>query len=305
MDKVIGIPRGLYYYSNGFFLKTFFENLGFKVLVSPQTNQTIYEMGEKIANDEMCSALKIFLGHVSYLQDKVDYILIPRIDNYGIDNQTCTNFLAIYDLVRNLFSIPILNYNIDYTHHQLEYDGLYKIGRFLGHSSIKIHHAYQKSLLSFQQFEKEKIRQNKIKVYSKNIKVLLVSHPYVIKDAYLGKSILSYFSKNNIDHIFSFEIPTFNINKESSYYASSLYWKVCKEQIAPIHQLEQTIDGILFISSFPCGLDSLVNELVLRKVKIPKMNLILDDVKTLTGIETRLESFFDILIERKKTCLKK
>jgi len=305
MDKTIGIPRGLYYYSNGFLLKAFFRNLGFKVLISPETTRFIYEMGEKIANDEMCSALKIFLGHVFYLKDKVDYILIPRIDNYGIDNQTCTNFLAIYDLVYNLFDIPLLNYNIDYTHHQLEYDGLYKISRSFGLSSTKIHAAYKNALLATKVYEKEKIRQNKARLYSKNTKVLLVSHPYVIKDAYLGKNILAYLQKQNIDYLFASEFSISNLEKEASYYADNLYWKVCKEQIAPIHTLEENIDGIIFVSSFPCGLDSLVNELVLRKVNIPKINLILDDVKSFTGIETRLESFLDILTERKKKCLKK
>lgn len=301
----IGIPRALYYYTNGYLLKTFFQNLGFSVLISPQTNQEIYEMGERIANDEMCSALKIFLGHVYYLKNKVDYIVIPRIDNYGLTNQTCTNFLAIYDLVHNLFTVPILNYNIDYKHHQYEYDGLYKIGRFLGISSLKIQSAYQNTLLSLKLHEKEMTRQNKAKLYSNHLKILLVSHPYVIKDAYLGRNILSYLKEQNIEYIFSDEILTQNPDKESSYYAKDLYWKVSKEQTAAIHILEKNIDGIIFISSFPCGLDSLVNELVLRNITIPKINIVLDDVKSFTGIETRLESFVDILKERKKICLEK
>ena len=31
----------------------------------------------------MCLSIKNYIGHVDYLKDKCDYILVPRIDNYG------------------------------------------------------------------------------------------------------------------------------------------------------------------------------------------------------------------------------
>jgi len=42
-------------------------------------------------------------------------------------------------------------------------------------------------------------------------------------------------------------------------------------------------------------LDSLVNELVMRKISKPYLNLIIDDLDSNTGLETRLESFIDIV----------
>ena len=55
------------------------------------------------------------------------------------------------------------------------------------------------------------------------------------------------------------------------------------------------IDGILFITTFPCGLDSLVNEVIMRRIKKPYLNLIVDELSDNTGFETRLESFVDII----------
>ena len=52
---------------------------------------------------------------------------------------------------------------------------------------------------------------------------------------------------------------------------------------------------IIFLSVFPCGLDSLVNEVVIRKVKCKCLNLVIDDMDGFAGIETRLESFVDIV----------
>ena len=55
------------------------------------------------------------------------------------------------------------------------------------------------------------------------------------------------------------------------------------------------IDGVIFLSTFPCGLDSLVNELIIRKLDKKCLNIVLDDLDSFAGIETRLESFVDIV----------
>lgn len=305
MDKItIGIPRGLYYYTYGYFLKIYFENLGFEVCVSPKTNRVIFEKGIGIATDEMCSALKIFLGHVSYLQDKVDYIVLPRIDNYGSQFQTCTNFLALYDIIHNLFSVSLLNYNIDWQHHQLEYPGLIHIAEQFGISKRKAHLAYQDAKKAVKLKKQEEKRLNKAQMYARNVKVLLVAHPYIAHDAILGTPIVHYLQKQNIAVIFSDQMDK-EKNEQAAYsYSNDLYWQVSKEAIGALALLEKEIDGVIFLSSFPCGLDSLVNELVMRKISIPKLNIVLDDGQSLTGIETRLESFIDILLERKKICPK-
>ncbi|MPN06691.1 hypothetical protein SDC9_153947 [bioreactor metagenome] len=50
------------------------------------------------------------------------------------------------------------------------------------------------------------------------------------------------------------------------------------------------------MSAFPCGPDSMVDEMIIRKFNgIPILNLILDDQDGTAGLETRLESFIDIL----------
>ena len=115
----IGIPRSLYFYYYGDLWLRFFEELNIETKVTPPTNNEILKRGSLIASSEMCLSLKVYLGHLSYLKD-CDYILVPRIDNYGSSNQTCTNFLATFDIVNNLFPNKILNYNIDLEKKQSE-----------------------------------------------------------------------------------------------------------------------------------------------------------------------------------------
>ena len=93
----VGIPRGLFYYYYGELWCSFFDKLGISYIVSPETNKEIKKLGSKYSSDEMCLSLKNYIGHVAYLVDKCDVILVPRIDNYGINEQTCTNFLSCVD----------------------------------------------------------------------------------------------------------------------------------------------------------------------------------------------------------------
>lgn len=291
----IGIPRSINYYQNRFMWKYFFEYLKVETIISPKTNRKIMEQGVELANDEMCLSLKNYLGHVAYLKDKCDYILVPRVDNYGRDNQTCTNFLSFYDLVSNLISNKILNYNIDYVNRKTEYKGYLKIGKILGFNKSKIKKAYEYAKIKNNK-ELKKIYIDSInKLRSNKTKVLVVGHDYNTMDELIGTSIIKYLEKNNCEVILSTDLKASETNKLSYKISKNLYWKYNKENIGAIEYTINNIDGIILLSSFPCGPDSIVNELVIRKIRKPIINLIIDDLDSFTGLETRLESFLDIV----------
>jgi len=81
-------------------------------------------------------------------------------------------------------------------------------------------------------------------------------------------------------------------------HAAELYWKYSKESAGAVELAKNNVDGIVFISSFPCAPDSMVNELIIRKIKLPYLNIIIDDLNSLAGIETRIESFIDIIEQK-------
>ena len=291
----IGIPRSIHYFEFKDKWKNFFEYLGCKVVISPPTNKEILNDGIRLSTDEMCLSLKLYLGHINYLKDKCDYVVIPRIDKYDLENQTCTNFLALYDIVNNLFDINILNYNIDYDTNDSEEKGFYKMGRELGFNIIKIKKAYNYACNVSKKIDIEKCNHSLKNLKGKNTRILIVSHSYVIHDEYIGSPIVKILKKLGADIIYSDELSSNFTNELSSKLSSTLYWKYSRDQIGVIELIKNKIDGIIFLTSFPCGLDSLVNELVIRKINIPCINIVLDDLDALAGIETRLESFMDIL----------
>lgn len=287
----VGIPRSFHYYNFKDLWISFFENLNIDIVISPETNKEIMDLGLRYGTDEMCLSLKNYIGHIAYLKDKCDYILIPRIDNYGIDDQTCTNFLAIYDIINNLFNIKILNYNINLRNKETELDGFISIGNSLGINKKDIIKSYESAKREEIRVKKLNIKNNLEKLKSKKIKILLIGHPYNIYDKLIGKQVIDMLKKFDVEIISS---ELFDKNNEYKRYSRGLYWKYNKENMNGLKYLDK-VNGVIFLSSFPCGPDSLVNELVMRKINKPYLNLIIDDISFSGGIETRIESFLDIV----------
>lgn len=291
----VGIPRSLFYYYYGQLWQDFFDNLKISYIISPITNKEILEKGLSVANDEMCLSLKNYLGHIDYLKDKCEYILVPRISNFKNSNQTCTNFWAAYDIVKNLYSVKLMHYNIDLEKRQTLKKGLYKIGKKLNKNYFQIKKAYKYAIIKENKRIKKNHQINLNKLKSPKQKILIVGHPYNLYDEMIGKDIIKYLIKNNIEVIYSDKFNPKTIRPLSTKISKDLYFKYSKENLGAIAYSEKYINGIIFLSSFPCAPDSIANELAMRKIKKPYLNLVIDDTSSFTGLETRLESFLDML----------
>lgn len=303
MDKIkIGIPRALHYYYYGTIWKSFLEELGYDVIISPETTKEILENGSRCANDEMCLSLKIYLGHIQYLESKCHYILVPRIDNYGTYEQTCTNFLGLYDIVSNIFHTPLLTYNVDVSHKKTQLQGFLDLGMSLGKGREQSRIAYFNALQKQEKELKQKRAMEIKKLSNQNIKLLILSHPYNWKDAMIGSPIQKMLHRFDTTFIDGEYLISTDSKKYEKILSENLYWKYNKELIGTIPLLKNKVDGIIFLSSFPCGPDSLVNELLMRKLTLPFLNLIIDEESGSAGMETRLESFIDILEQKRNAC---
>ena len=77
----VGLPRVLNMYENYPFWFTFFNTLGFRVVLSPASNRKIYELGiESIPSESECYPAKLTHGHVKWLIDQgISFIFYPCI----------------------------------------------------------------------------------------------------------------------------------------------------------------------------------------------------------------------------------
>ena len=293
----IGLPKALLYHYYSHLWKAFFDELKVNYIESNDTTIKTLILGKEKSIDESCLALKIYLGHIAELKDKCDCILVPRIYSLVKTEQVCTNFNCLYDLVRNTFpDIKILNYNIDLKHHQSEKNAFLKIGKELGFSIIESASAYSKAKKVENNYYKNEEKKAKEALKSNKTKILLLGHPYILKDNLIGKNIINYLEKNNISLIYSYQMPKdlieFNCNKISQ----KIHFTMNKKEIAAFNYFKDKVDGTIILTAFPCGPDSLANEMIIRKKKQnPILLLTFEDLTNNTAVITRLESFLDML----------
>ena len=89
----IGIPRVLNMYENYPFWATFFEKLGFRVVLSPFSSRKIYELGmESIPSESECYPAKLAHGHVQWLVEQgVKTIFHPCVFYEHQESDTAQN----------------------------------------------------------------------------------------------------------------------------------------------------------------------------------------------------------------------
>ncbi|MDO4282775.1 MAG: acyl-CoA dehydratase activase-related protein [Clostridia bacterium] len=303
----IGIPKALYYYEYPILFKSFFEALGIEVVLSDDTNKKTLEEGISKSIDEECLASKIFLGHVNNLvsrmqSESIDYIFVPRLCTFKDKKTICVKFYALYDICNNIFNANFITLNIDYEKGENELKSFMCLGKKLGKGVRETFIAYTSAKKRQKEYEIFRLtKQMKEMRTTNNMKILLVSHPYIYNDRYLGDTIKGYLKKLGIDVFFA-DINCSSIQRSESKkmryknISKSIYWKQSIHLLNGVEEYLRCVDGIIYLSVFPCGTDSLVNELAIRKVKdIPSLNIILDEEDGMAGIYTRLESFIDIL----------
>ncbi|SDZ08595.1 acyl-CoA dehydratase activase-related protein [Tindallia californiensis] len=296
---VIGIPRAFLYHRYRHLWETFFDELNISYLVSPETTREILNDGITHAIDEACLSSKIYLGHVAWLMNRCDAILVPRVDNYGSDGIVCTKFQALYDVVHNTFrenKPTLLDYNIDFKNADAEFRGFIKMGKKLGKkrsTSMRAYLVARQTQKSIEIMETKKLEEQ---LKASGIKVLLVAHRYNIDDQYIGAPILYHLKELGVTTLLGEAANRKEAIAEAEKVTDTLPWAFNKELVGAVSLYQNKIDGVILISSFPCGPDSLVNEMINRRFpQLPMLNLTLDGQEGSAGMETRLESFIDII----------
>ena len=295
----VGLPRALLYYRYAVLWKAFFQELGVETVTSPPTDRDILERGAALAIDEACLSLKIYLGHVAALAGRCDYILAPRVSNFGRHRSMCTRFESTPDLVRSVFrdaGVKLLSYNVDEEQRQTEEDAFTELGRALGFSAKAAKRAYRQAQKAQHTHHKSRVQKQEQLYKRDGIKVLIAAHSYVIEDPYMGRAVTGYLKKAGVIPLRADLTDHDGALKRSRELSPTCKWEISREILGGIQQHKNDVDGIILLSAFPCGPDAMVNELITRRVKgVPMLNLVLDSQSGTAGVETRLESFIDII----------
>ncbi|MCK5044161.1 hypothetical protein KAR26_00330 [Candidatus Parcubacteria bacterium] len=292
----IGIPRALFYWKNPYLWEEFFKSLGEEVILSPETNKEIVIQGTKISDPETCFSMKVFFGHVFWLEGKVDYIFVPLMKSNKDKLEYCPKFFGIPDLAKILVKTPILTETFDQRKRPIE-ETLEKIAETLN----KDQKTTRKAIAAAFAREKEKKAKEEHDFYktvkSEKKKIVLVSHPYNLYDDYINVGIRKKLGDLGIETICIDEIPL-NLGLKFSPEVK-FHWEFGREIMQKTEEvLRYDIAGAIEISSFQCGCDAVLKEFVekrFKQSKIPFLYLIIDEQSGDAGVQTRLEAFVDTL----------
>jgi len=295
----IGIPKALIYYQHGILWKSFFKELGCDVVISDNTNETIFQDGARDSVSECCLPAKAYLGHIHSLRNRCDYILSPYAIRKTGGDDVCTRFWGLGDVLRHTCpGIKLLE--CDMSGGAAEYKSFRHIGKLLGKSHGLTRHAYEVAVEAQSLYNKELRDRQSSLLSSDGLKILLAGRSYVMHDPYISGSLLNILSELGCIVFFSDRFDRKDVMRYSLGVSPRLYWAASREAVGAIAARKQYIDGVLMLTVFPCAPDALACEMAIRVINdIPIAQITLDGLRGEAGLQTRIESFIDILTERK------
>ncbi len=290
----VGIPKGLLYYKYHPFLNKFFTELGAEIITSNDTNKDILDEGVKYCVDEACLPVKIFHGHVASIKDKCDLLVIPRIMRLRKGEFICPKFCGLPEMVENsIRNMPEIIGEPIYATSEKE---LYAWSRSAGERVIKdrnrIHAAFEKAI------EEQKNFKSGINDTGYNIKVAIAGHPYNIYDNFVNMNVLKKLNKLGVGGMTEEYVNDDDIEKQVKKLFKKPFWTFARNSYGFTTYLSQLrkVDGIVYISSFACGIDSIVIELIKDRIEsFPFLVLKIDEHTGEAGLDTRIEAFVDML----------
>jgi len=325
----IGIPRTLAYFIYFPFWKTFFEELNQEVIVSSPTTRDILDDGVREAVNDACIPIKLYHGHVADLASQVDYIFCPRLvsvrkhGDFGTET-FCPKFLGLPDMVRLAMDNipPIIDVRVDLKQGKDELLNVCsQVGDLLGKSETQIKKAYQRALLIQKRFKKllsqnmtpeEAINilfangEKKSSLSQPDLQIAVVGYPYAIYDDYINGRILSLLEKENVRVYTQDMLSDKMMNRQARNLPKSMFWYFSNRAVyGALHFMQQkNIDGIIHITAFACGPDSIVDRLLeieaRRHGQMPYLSIAVDEHTGDAGVRTRVEAFLDMLRFRRE-----
>ncbi len=297
----VGIPRALLFHEFGELWQGFFNNLGVPVSVSAATTKTVLDRGASLAVDESCLPLKLYLGHAESLLGCSSHLFVPRIACYHRDYYLCAKFAGLPDIVRNTFGLSadrLIVPDVDGRRPLCGVNAVRTAARAVGCSTFAGLASLRRALASW--------RAQPRADGSRGVKVAVIGHSYILNDPFLGGEILALLAGRAVATVTPDDIPAGELYAEAGRFAPEVHWQLSAKLAGATRHfaLRPDVAGLVLVSCFGCGPDSLVNEYleqqVLKACGKPYVIISLDEHTGRAGVATRVEAFWDLVEWRRR-----
>lgn len=323
--RKIGIPRAISYYNNYPFYYGFFTKLGFEIVLSDKTTTKLINDGCKYVVSDTCLPVKVFVGHVINLLDKgIDTIFIPSIQSVAHKINNCTKVRGLPEIIRNVINRPftMIEPTLDKTMNISFKDFCYEAANQLDvtdktliEEAIKSGWEYYDNFIRMAKsgIPHAKAMENAInRIYENNpvelvkpLSVVIMAHGYNLFDERISMKLIQKLEKMGVKSYTGINVSREDAIKSIHQLDEIQYWanELDLTGTAAYYMLNNKIDGIIALSAFGCGPDSLMVDEIDFHAKqrgVPMIHLTIDEHTGEAGFVTRIEAFVDMLMRRQR-----
>ncbi len=301
----VGIPRALQAYRYLERWRSFVEGLGMETVVTAPTDRQNIADGVRIAPAELCLPTKVLIGHLVRLADSVDAILLPRMDCRRIDRDLffgCPKEMALPDMARALLpGLPRIVELVLDEREMSEAEGYRRLALDFGQGK-RWREAYgqAKSRDSSPSARRASAGASLESMPADNhLRIGVVGHEYLLHDALLTLDVVARLRRHGVEPVLAEGALPGSDGLRPRFMPN---WIFERDLLHAAAAMVGTggVDGLLLVSSFACGTAAVTNELIRLMVhdsgrEISVLQLLFDEHSGEAGLNTRLESFLDVI----------
>jgi len=302
----IGIPRMLMFYEQFPLWATFFQELGFNVVLSDKTNRQLINKGLQMILAEMCYPVKVAYGHVQNLIEKgVDYVFMPNVIDLervadDVDRSyNCPYIQGSPFMIGPAFEdkVKILNPTLYMAREKYNLkERLVLLGRELGGTDREAALAADAAIAAQAGFLdrcQQRGREVLAGLSRENEAVVVIGKPYNVHDIGLNLNIPKKLRRLGVLAVPFDLLPLGSVRLPSHY--SNLVWKNEQNLLrAVIFARDHKSLNPVLITNYGCGPDAFFMKYLEDTMgQDPCLVLEVDEHSADVGIATRVEAFVD------------
>ena len=311
----IGIPRGLMAYYQRFpYWRAFFEELGFRVVLSRPSDRPLVTQSLSMLVAETCFPVEVMHGHVHDLLAKnPDYIFMPFVvDNPAEEgnptiNYNCPWIQSYPFMIRGAlkgeeqekkFLVPTLHFR--YSRKKLVADLAAFMAKTFGTAAARVERAVRAAEQAQAGFEAALLEEGRkvlAGLRADKVAVVIIGRPYNTCDPELNLSLIEKLIDLGVLPIPLDFLPLREKMGEIYSDYDMMYWPNGQKMLAAARLVaEHDRLHAVCISNFRCGPDSFLAHYIREEMRgKPYLQLEVDEHSADAGLITRCEAFLDSL----------
>lgn len=305
----IGIPRAMYFYDRFPFWSTYFQSLGFNVVVSSPTDRRTAVIGEELAIAQPCFPVQVAHGHVRELvEKKVDFILLPNIVNAeapesSVPSHLCPWNLTLPYVVRAVpqveeTSIKFLAPTVHFRYgRKFVTKELSTFAHGLGISTKKSNLAAEAAYTAQDDFDHAQLRTGERALTTINetgeTGIILIGRPYNLYDRSVNCDIPRKLRKTYGVNVIPMDFLPLD-GEDIAEINDNMYWNSGRRILAAALIARRFPNlHLIYISNFKCGPDSFIKSFLNEAAGKPSLVLQFDGHSNDAGFITRCEAYLE------------